>query len=287
MRLDITNAIPFVDPKEFENLKVEAEKQNAKLHDKTGLGNEFLGWVNLPNELNDELLSDIEATAKQMRQTVEVMVVIGIGGSYLGSKAVIEALAGSFDAMKTNRKEPLVIFAGQNVSADYLHELQVFLYKHSYGITVISKSGTTTEPALAFRVLKKDLETKYGRKSARKRIVAITDKSRGALKKLASNEGYKTFEIADDIGGRFSVLTPVGLLPIAMAGFDIRALVKGAQNMANKTASGKSPATEYAALRNALLSKNFDIEILANYNPKLHFIAEWFKQLYAVYNLSI
>ncbi len=280
MKLDISKALKFVDKQQFEKFKEEAKVQNTALHQKTGKGSEFLGWVNLPSELSDELLTDIENTAKKIHNSVEVMVVIGIGGSYLGSKAIIEALSGSFENLRIERKYPLVIFAGQNISADYLHELQVLLYKHSYGLTVISKSGTTTEPALAFRVLKKDLEIKYGRKGARKRIIAITDAKKGALKKLANTEGYKTFDIADDIGGRFSVLTPVGLLPIAIAGFDIRELVRGAKKMALETETGNNPAVKYAAIRNALLAKNFDIEILANYNPKLHYIAEWFKQLY-------
>jgi glucose-6-phosphate isomerase len=229
-------------------------------------------------------LADYEATAaKLVAKNIDIFVVIGIGGSYLGAKAVVDALSDSFAHLK-ERKSPFILFAGQNISEDYLFELRELLKTKEYAMAVISKSGTTTEPALAFRLLKQDIEEKYGKAEANERIVAVTDEKRGALRSLATTEGYKTFVIPDDVGGRYSVLTPVGLLAIAVAGFDIRALVQGAVDMQNATGVDvpfeKNIAAQYAAVRNELYKNGKKVEILVNYNPKLHFLAEWWKQLY-------
>jgi glucose-6-phosphate isomerase len=237
----------------------------------------------LPSQITDEHLNEIEATANSLKEKVEVLVVVGIGGSYLGAKAVNDALAHSFDHLNAGNENPLVLYAGQNITEDYLYELQDILRTVEFGICVISKSGTTTEPAIAFRLLKEMLEEQVGKEEARDRIVAITDESKGALRTLAVQEGYKTFVIPDNVGGRYSVLTPVGLLPIAVAGHDIKELVKGAQAMQEHTIAtsfSENPALLYAATRNALYTKGKGIEILANYNPKLHNVAEWWKQLY-------
>ncbi len=250
-----------------------------KLIDGTGAGNDFLGWVRLAQETPASLLDDINATAAGMRELCDVVVAIGIGGSYLGAKAVIEALGNSFAAYRNEGVQ--VLFAGQNIGEDYLAELQDYLAGKRFGIIVISKSGTTTEPAIAFRLLKEQLEREVGRDEARKRIVAITDEKRGALRTLANSEGYKTYIIPDNVGGRFSVLTPVGLLPIAVAGFDINALVDGATKMGEATINGTdTSALTYATTRNALYRAGKKIEILVNYSPKLHFFGEWWKQLY-------
>ncbi|MDR1860354.1 MAG: glucose-6-phosphate isomerase [Bacteroidales bacterium] len=261
------------------------QQYNAALHDKTGRGADFLGWVNLPSSITDAELTDYENTAKALRRKdIEFFVVIGIGGSYLGAKAVIDALSDSFAQLKPFYNTPRVLFAGQNLSEDYLAELRDLLCDREYAMAVISKSGTTTEPAIAFRLLKRDLEEKYGKDEAQSRIIAITDAKRGALRKLADTEGYKTYVISDDIGGRYSVLTPVGLLAIAVAGLDIRALVKGAVDMEQASDKNvpyeKNLPMQYAAVRNVLYHSGKIIEILVNYNPKLHYFAEWWKQLY-------
>ena len=247
-----------------------------------GKGNDFLGWVNLPNDIDDTLLGNIEQTAKLLQENCEYVVVIGIGGSYLGAKAVIEAMNNSFDWLQKDRKYPIVLFAGQNIGEDYLFELQQLLNNKKFGIVSISKSGTTTEPAIAFRLLKTQLENQVGKELAKKLIVCITDKAKGALRTLADKEGYITYIIPDNVGGRFSVLTPVGLLPIAVAGYDIRALINGARDMKKITciADEKNIALRYAIVRNELYKKGKKIELLVNFNPKLHFIAEWWKQLY-------
>ncbi|MCI7729344.1 MAG: glucose-6-phosphate isomerase [Bacteroidales bacterium] len=247
-----------------------------------GKGNDFLGWVNLPNDIDDTLLGNIEQTAKLLQENCEFVVVIGIGGSYLGAKAVIEAMNNSFDWLQKDRKYPIVLFAGQNIGEDYLFELQQLLNNKKFGIVSISKSGTTTEPAIAFRLLKTQLENQVGKELAKKLIVCITDKAKGALRTLADKEGYTTYIIPDNVGGRFSVLTPVGLLPIAVAGYDIRALINGARDMKKITciADEKNIALRYAIVRNELYKKGKKIELLVNFNPKLHFIAEWWKQLY-------
>lgn len=287
MKLDIAKAFAkasgFISHDAFETYKSSTEEMNEALHNKTGRGSDFLGWVNLPNEIDETILSDIEATAATIRsKNIDVYVVIGIGGSYLGAKAVIDALSDSFAHLKGNK--PAILFAGQNIGEDYLAELRDLLKDKEWALSVISKSGTTTEPAIAFRILKQDLEDKYGKAEAVSRICAITDKARGALKTLACEEGYKTYDIPDDVGGRYSVLTPVGLVAIAIAGFDIRSLVQGAKDMAKATRPevkfDENIACQYAAARHALYLEGKKIEILVNYQPKLHFMAEWWKQLY-------
>ena len=284
IKINIDKIYDFVSKESVYFHKDNIKKHIEKLEKKSGKGNDFLGWLDLPSSISEAEISKIEKTAALLKSKVEILVVIGIGGSYLGSKAVIEALSNSFEALNSNRKNPMVVFAGQNISEDYTHELIELLDTKSYGIVVISKSGTTTEPAIAFRILKNHIEKKYGKEEAKQRIVAVTDAKRGALKQVANNEGYTTFDIADDIGGRYSVLTPVGLLPIAVAGFDIRKLIDGAKHIEKK--SGNNVAFEenicavYAAARNALYEKGKTNEILVNYVPKLHFVAEWWKQLY-------
>ena len=274
------NTSGAVQSQAVEALMGEANEGLTKLTDGTGAGNDFLGWVKLPMDTPQELIDDINSTAATMRANCDYVVCIGIGGSYLGAKAVIEALSNSF-AQYAPAKGPKILFAGQNIGEDYLSELSEFLQDKNYGIIVISKSGTTTEPAIAFRILKDQLERQIGRQEAAKRIVAITDEHKGALRTLATSEGYKTFIIADNVGGRFSVLTPVGLLPIAVAGFDINALIGGAEDFATATLNGTDSSGKiYAATRNALYRHGKKIEILVNYSPKLHFFGEWWKQLY-------
>ncbi len=284
IKVNVKEVLGTVSAEQIEALNPEAAQAMEFLHKGTGAGSDFLGWVNLPEDTSAELLADIEATAKQLRETCDYVVSIGIGGSYLGAKAVIEALSDSFASLRgmEDDRRCRVLFAGQNIGEDYLHELQDFLADKKFGIIVISKSGTTTEPAIAFRLLKEQLESKLGKPEASKRIVAITDEKRGALRQLATEEGYKTFVIADNVGGRFSVLTPVGLLPIAVAGFDIRALMDGARQMQRDTLASDDSnlAFLYATTRNALYRAGKKIEILVNYNPKLHFFGEWWKQLY-------
>ncbi|HOT13637.1 MAG TPA: glucose-6-phosphate isomerase [Bacteroidales bacterium] len=284
LNLSIDKIFDFVSKDKVYAFADECVKQNKALHEKTGKGNDFLGWVNLPSSITPEIIKDIEKTAASFRKNCEVVVVVGIGGSYLGAKSVIEALSDSFYQINRPKDTPLVVFAGQNIGEDYTAELIKLLDKKKYGIICISKSGTTTEPAIAFRILKGHLEQKVGKPHAKELIVAITDAKRGALRTLATQEGYKTYVIPDDVGGRFSVLTPVGLLPIAVAGFDIAKLVAGAQKMEELTAPDvafeDNPAAIYAAARNALYKAGKKIEILANYNHKLTFVAEWWKQLY-------
>lgn len=280
MKLKINNTKNYITESTINVFEKNADKANNLLHNKTGKGNDFLGWVNLPNEISNTLLSDIEATAKKLQDKIDIMVTIGIGGSYLGAKAVIEALSDNFSMLKDTPNKPKMVFAGQNLSEDYLYELRDLLKDKSYALTIISKSGTTTEPAVAFRILKKDLEEKYGIEEAKHRIIAITDKEKGALKQLANQEGYKTYRIPDDVGGRFSVLTPVGLFPIAVAGFNIKQIIEGAKSMMKQTSEKGNIAETYAAVRNILYSRNYTNEILVNYNPKLTFFAEWWKQLY-------
>ena len=282
--INYSRTLSFIDTACVEALSQEMEKHNRALWEKTGKGNDFLGWVTLPGEITDASLTEMEATAGALRaKGIDLLVVIGIGGSYLGTRAVIDALSNNFITLKPG-KAPLVLYAGQNIGEDYLFELRELLKDREYALMVISKSGTTTEPAIAFRLLKQDLEEKYGKKEARERIIAVTDVSRGALRQLAETEGYKTFVIPDDVGGRYSVLTPVGLVAIAVAGFDIRALVKGAADMAGLSGpsvpfSQNLPA-QYAAVRNLLYRRGHLIEIMVNYNPKLHYFSEWWKQLY-------
>ena len=284
IQLNIDKALGSVTKEQVFAYEKEVAESMEKLHKGTGKGNDFLGWLHLPSSITDAHLSEIEAAAKQLRERCEIVVVIGIGGSYLGAKAVIEALSDTFAQIKGNGNNPQVLFAGQNIGEDYLYELQQVLAGKQFGLINISKSGTTTEPAIAFRLLKKQLEAQVGKEEAKHRIIAVTDAARGALRKLADMEGYKTFVIPDNVGGRFSVLTPVGLLPIAVAGFDIRSLVSGAASMEQLCGAEvpfeKNPAAIYAATRNALYKTGKKIEILVNFNPKLHFFAEWWKQLY-------
>jgi glucose-6-phosphate isomerase len=248
----------------------------------TGSGNDFLGWLSLPDDILKQL-DKIEKTARHLRSVSDTTVVIGIGGSYLGARAVIEALSHSFSPLlKTKHHD--VIYAGQNICEDYLSELLEILDGRNYSIVVISKSGTTTEPAIAFRILKDHLERKVGKPVASGRIIAITDAKKGALRSLAETNGYETFVIPDNVGGRYSVLTPVGLLPIAISGLDIRMLVKGAKAMEELTRNNKNvasnPSLLYAAARNLILQSGKSIEIMVGFTPKLHFLAEWWKQLY-------
>ena len=281
MKIDLSHVQSFLD----ETIKNELESRLSSIYDtiyhKTGAGNDFLGWVNLPSEIDENLLADIEKTAAYLRKKSDIFVVIGIGGSYLGARAVIEALQNHF-APLTNDK-PLIVYAGHNMSEDYLHDLMAVLDKKDYSLAVISKSGTTTEPAIAFRILKQHIINKYGEQEAASRIIAITDKARGALKQLANVKGYKTYIVPDDVGGRFSVLTPVGLLPIAVAGIDIRALVKGAVEMEKQCKANPNKdniVSQYAVVRQALYAQGMTNEIMVNYEPRLVYFSEWWKQLY-------
>ncbi len=280
MKLDVSKSGITID----DAYKAKAQAANQLLADKTGAGNDFLGWVNLPDSITEAQLSAIKEQADKLKSKAEVIICIGIGGSYLGARAVMEALSNSFKLLHKTQTEPIVIFAGQNISEDYTYELLEATKEYSLGAVVISKSGTTTEPAIAFRVIKAEIEARYVKSEAAERIIAVTDKSRGALKTLATKEGYPTFVIPDDVGGRFSVLTPVGLLPLAAGGVDIAELVRGAQDMAKLTnetvAFDENPAAIYAAVRNLLYKEGKNIEILASYEPKLLYFAEWWKQLY-------
>ncbi len=278
VNLDVKGTEAAVSAVELKPFLKKAEEGALHVFNADAPGNDFLGWVDLPSRTDAALIADINETAKQLREDCEVVVSIGIGGSYLGAKAVIEALSSSFPACG----ETKVIFAGQNIGEDYLYEISNYLKDKKFGIIVISKSGTTTEPAIAFRLLKAQLEQQLGKAEASKRIVAITDARRGALRQLATEEGYRTFVIEDSVGGRFSVLSPVGLLPIAVAGFDINAFVAGAQAAQSElaTVDENNLAIRYAAVRNALYNGGKKTEILVNYNPKLHFFGEWWKQLY-------
>jgi len=284
IKINIDKVYGFVKKESIFDLESEIKKHNKALHEKTGKGNEFLGWVNLPSSITEAEINEIESAANQLREKCKIVVVIGIGGSYLGSKAVIEALSNNFYLLKKNRKNPVILFAGHNIGEDYTSELTELLEDNIYGIVVISKSGTTTEPAIAFRILKEHLEKKVGKSAAKKLIIAITDAHRGALRTLAIQEGYKTFVIPDDVGGRYSVLTPVGLLPIAIAGFEIRGLIRGARYMEEITSPEthfeQNPAAIYAATRNILYRAGKKVEILTNYNNKLSYFSEWWKQLY-------
>ncbi len=284
IKLNVNKVYDFITPEAISGYKSRVEEANRTLHAGTGKGNDFLGWLTLPSEIDEAQINEINEVANTLRSNCDIVVVIGIGGSYLGAKAVIDALNNSFDWLQTERKNPVVVYAGQNIGEDYLYELQQLLVGRKFGIISISKSGTTTEPALAFRLLKTQLEQQEGKAFAQKAIVCVTDKARGALRVLATQEGYKTFVIEDNVGGRFSVLTPVGLLPIAVAGFDISEFVAGAQYMQARCADTvpfeDNLAAQYAAVRNELYSNGKTIEIMANYHPKLHYVSEWWKQLY-------
>lgn len=267
-----------------DTLKKSATEANELLHAGTGAGNDFLGWITLPSSVGEADIEAIERQATALRERAEVVICIGIGGSYLGAKAVLDAMSDSFELLHATHRHPIVLFAGQNISEDYMAEMMAALKDRSIAAIVISKSGTTTEPAIAFRIVKAEIERRYGKEEAKHRIVAITDKARGALKTLADNEGYPAFVIPDNVGGRYSVLTPVGLLPLAVGGVDIKALLAGAQEMERATAAGvgyeQNIAAQYAAVRNALYRAGKKIEILGSYEPKLQNINEWWKQLY-------
>ena len=284
LKMNIQHIYKFVTEDEILKQGTNALACNRALHDGSRPGNDFLGWVNLPSSITEDTIKEIEDAAVNLRTRCDVVVIVGIGGSYLGARAVIDSLSNAFDWLQQDRKNPVIMYAGNNISEDYLFELKEYLQNKSFGIINISKSGTTTEPALAFRILKELLEEKVGKGEARQRIVAITDATKGALRMLASKEGYKTFVIPDDVGGRYSVLTPVGLLPIAVAGINIRKLVAGAVAMEKATADNISfeynLSAIYAVIRNELYKRGKKIEILVNYHPKLHYFAEWWKQLY-------
>ncbi len=283
--LDFTKAASFLGEGAVEAYEPKAKAALEALENNTCPGNDFLGWLHLPSSITPDFLDEVQAVANTLREKCEVVVVAGIGGSYLGARAVIEALGNSFAWLIQDKKNLQILFAGNNISEDYLAELTDYLKGKRFGVINISKSGTTTETALTFRLLKKQCEAQMGKDMARDVIVAVTDAKRGAARTCADKEGYKSFIIPDNVGGRFSVLTPVGLLPIACAGFDIKALVAGATDMEKATGVnvpfGENIAAQYAAVRNALYNEGGKkIEIMVNYQPKLHFIAEWWKQLY-------
>lgn len=283
IELNIEKALPFVNIKDYEAFMSRVDMISASLENGTCAGSDFLGWMHLPSSIDKAMIDDIKATAAVLQENCEVVVVAGIGGSYLGAKAVIEALSNHFSSLKKSAELPQIVFAGHNISEDYLFELTDFLKNKKFGVINISKSGTTTETALAFRLLKKQCEEQMGH-LAKKCIVAITDAVKGAARVTADKEGYKSFIIPDNVGGRFSVLTPVGLLPVAVAGYDIEQLVAGAVQMEKDCASSvyayDNIAAIYAALRNTLYASGKKIEILVNFSPKLHYVMEWWKQLY-------
>ena len=284
IKLNIEKTLDFISKDKLASYEEKVKACMETLEKGTGLGNDFLGWLHLPSSITKEHLEDLKATANTLRENCEVVIVAGIGGSYLGARAVIEALSDSFAWLKEKEAgHPTIIFAGHNISEDYLYELTTFLKDKKFGVINISKSGTTTETALAFRLLKKQCEDQRGKEMARKVIVAVTDAKKGAARTTADKEGYKSFIIPDNVGGRFSVLTPVGLLPIATAGFDIDKLVAGARDMEKVCANEKmceNPSALYAATRNELYCGGKKIEILVNFQPKLHYFMEWWKQLY-------
>ena len=282
--LNVEKVLGFVDKEKQAAYAPKVKECMETLEKGTGLGNDFLGWLHLPSSITKEHLADLKATAEVLRENCEVVVVAGIGGSYLGARAVIEAMSDSFQWLREKKAgQPTIIFAGHNIGEDYLAELTDFLKDKKFGVINISKSGTTTETAIAFRLLKKQCEDQRGKDMARKVIVAVTDAKKGAARVTADKEGYKSFIIPDNVGGRFSVLTPVGLLPIAVAGVDIEQLVAGACEMEKVCANEElteNPAALYAATRNELYKEGKKIEILVNFQPKLHYFMEWWKQLY-------
>ena len=282
---DYSVAKKFISEAEINMIKTSTMAAKNQLLDRTGAGSDFLGWIDLPVDYNKEEFVRIQKAADKIRQDSEVLLVIGIGGSYLGARAAIEFLRHSFynSVSKEIRKTPEIYFCGNNISSNYMNHLKEVIGDRDFSVNIISKSGTTTEPAIAFRVFKKLLNEKYGKAEAAKRIYATTDKARGALKNLATEEGYESFVVPDDVGGRFSVLTAVGLLPIAVSGADITKLMEGAASMRNHCMNSgfeENDALKYAALRNILLRKGKGIEILVNYEPSLHFVSEWWKQLF-------
>lgn len=284
-RIKLDYSRSMIEKDEFTGLSEFVYISHDMLHNKTGLGNDYVGWVDLPNNIADDELKRVKAASEKIKSDSDVLVVIGIGGSYLGSRAVIEALGNNFknDLSKEKRKEPKIFYAGQNISGKYLSELVDVLRDVDFSINVISKSGTTTEPAIAFRVLKKLIIEKYGKEESKSRIYATTDKAKGALRQLADKEGYETFIIPDDVGGRYSVLTPVGLLPIAVSGIDIDELISGAKDGFKEYSVkdiDENICYQYAILRNVLYNRGKTTEIMVNYEPGLHYVSEWWKQLY-------
>ncbi|MBE7046691.1 MAG: glucose-6-phosphate isomerase [Ruminococcaceae bacterium] len=284
LKLDVSKLSPFVSDEEILNMKSTIENAAKTLEEKTGAGNDFLGWLDLPVDYDKEEFARIKKCAEKIKSDSDVLVVIGIGGSYLGAKAAIDMLTTTFYnlASKEDRKTPQILFCGNSISSTYLADLIEFVKDKEISVNIISKSGTTTEPALAFRIFKELLENKYGKEGAKERIYATTDKARGTLKGLSDEEGYETFVIPDDVGGRFSVLTAVGLLPIAVAGIDIEEMMKGAQDAREefKKPYEENDCYKYAAIRNILLRKGKQIEIMVNYEPRLLYFSEWWKQLY-------
>lgn len=283
IHLNIRQALGFVSEQDLQSLKPEVATAKKHLLEGDAAGNDFIGWVNLPEEIDGEMLARLKADVARLRTKSHVLVVIGIGGSYLGARMVIEALQSEF-AMADRNGKPFIVYAGHTLGEDYYSQLLKFLDQEDYSVAVISKSGTTTEPAVAFRIVKAHLEQKYGKSEAASRIVAITDTSKGALHSIAAKEGYPMYVIPDNVGGRFSVLTPVGLLPIAMAGYDIDRLLAGARDMRKVCMESdgleENPALMYAAVRNALYRKGVKVEMLVSCQPNLRYLAEWWKQLY-------
>lgn len=285
VHFDYSKALGFVAQHEVDYFAEPIKLAHEQLHNKTGVGNDFLGWIDLPKAYDKEEFARIKKAAEKIQSDSEVLIVIGIGGSYLGARAAIEMLTNSFYNVqdKSQRKTPQVFFAGNSISSTYVAHLLQLIEGKDFSVNVISKSGTTTEPAIAFRIFRAALEKKYGKEEARKRIYATTDQARGALKTLANEEGYESFIIPDDVGGRYSVLTPVGLLPIAVAGVDIDAMMQGAADASDEFSNpnvAENEAYQYAAVRNALYRKGKGTEILVNYEPSLHFVSEWWKQLF-------
>ncbi|UOQ94215.1 glucose-6-phosphate isomerase [Halobacillus shinanisalinarum] len=285
VRFDYEKALPFFNEHELDYMQGAVSLAHKALHEKTGAGNDFLGWIDLPVDYDKDEFSRIKQAAEKIKSDSDVLLVVGIGGSYLGARAAIEMLNHSFynELSQEHRKTPQVFFVGNSVSAPYINELFDVLKDKDVSVNVISKSGTTTEPAIAFRIFRKFLEEKYGREEAQKRIYATTDKEKGALKTLANEQGYESFVVPDDVGGRYSVLTAVGLLPIAASGIDIEEMMKGAQASREELSSDRlseNPAYQYAAVRNALYSKGKTIEMMINYEPSLQYLSEWWKQLF-------
>ncbi|MEA3320252.1 MAG: glucose-6-phosphate isomerase [Bacillota bacterium] len=285
IRFDYKKALSFFGEHEITYLRDAVKVAHHSLHEKTGAGNDYLGWIDLPTDYDKEEFARIVKSAEKIKNDSDILLVVGIGGSYLGARAALEMLNHSFyNALtKEQRKTPQVVFVGNNISSTYMRDLIDLLEGKDFSINVISKSGTTTEPALAFRIFRKILEEKYGKEEARKRIYATTDKARGALKTLATEEGYESFIIPDDVGGRYSVLTAVGLLPIAVSGADIEAMMKGAADASRDFSTSEleeNPAYQYAAVRNVLYNKGKTIEMLINYEPGLQYFSEWWKQLF-------
>ena len=282
--LDTENIKPFLSGEEIASVQDDISRIHNELESGHTPGSDFLGWLHLPGSISDRLIDEINDTAGKLKENSEAFISIGIGGSYLGARAAIEFASHTFHNRLTSskRNEPEIFFSGQNISSDYLADLIDVIEEKEVSLNIISKSGTTTEPAIAFRVLKKIMEKRYGKTDARKRIVVTTDQAKGALKKVAQEEGYKTFVIPDDVGGRYSVLTPVGLLPVATSGIDVKELIDGARTFEKIAANPdmeENPACLYAGIRNLLYDKGKTIEILSGFHPSLHYMAEWWKQL--------